>query len=560
MVTLVQLAGQLGFDMVRAGFRADPSADAHPLKWAWRYALVTLISGSTWGIAAILWLPGSSFEHHIFFLFVLACLCMATAITRASYLPAAAIYVVTACTPTFVLLLIGGSKLALVTLLLSVIFFLTALGWVKRINTTFRETFKLRLENADLVGRMMRLTAAAEQKRHEAEVAEARARAADKAKGEFLTILGHEIHAPLEGLAEMATRLRKEPLSATQRALTQTIEDSSQLIQRLLDDMVDLSEMEANAVNLRPAVFDPVELTRGVARLARHMAQERGLSLELDLVPGTPPYMIADPDRVRQILLNLISNAVKYTEVGGVMLRVAPVQMTPDATALRFSVTDTGIGLSAEAQTKLFEIFWQERPAGAKLDTASLVQRLQGGIGLGLPICDRLARLMGGRIGVDSVPGQGSTFWVLLPPDPGFDMTPYLSGENTTGSDKEQSREALIDHGRLFELERRLGAANITTHLAPALRRLRDIHRRVEESHASGEMTTLADAAFELQRTATELGLLAVARLAGNIDIAARRGLSDAVMQNMPRLSRKMGTSLEALAHAYPALSSEFAA
>jgi len=242
------------------------------------------------------------------------------------------------------------------------------------------------------------------------------------------------------------------------------------MLRRLFDDMIDFSQMEARTLELKPGIFDPAELAKSVVRLMRHQAKARQLSLELDLVPGTPPAMIADPDRLRQILVNLISNAIKFTETGGVILRVAPVPIAPAQTALRFSVSDTGAGLTPAMQARLFESFSPGETQAAGRDKPE-------GMGLGLAICDRLVKLMGGRIGVDSVPGQGSTFWFLLPGEPGADT---LLGAFEPGVQPLPEIERLVDHAHLYEIERALGVDAMRDHLVAALENILGLLRRIE--------------------------------------------------------------------------------
>ena len=282
---VIQIIAQLSFDRVRAGFRADPEASERALIWARRYAAVTFVSGMTWAVGGLLWLPGASFAHYIFYALVIYALAMATAITRATYPPAAIVYTATVATPTLVLLVLSREPLALATAALGGLSLATVAGWSRQINRSYREAIRLRFENADLVERMARAHAATEQKRQDAEAAERSAQGANRAKSEFLAILGHEVRTPIDGIARMAKLLRDEPLSDTQTGLAHSIEESSLMLARLFDDMLDFSQMEAQALELKPQSFNPVEIARSAVRLMRPQAAERRLSLELDLVP-----------------------------------------------------------------------------------------------------------------------------------------------------------------------------------------------------------------------------------------------------------------------------------
>ncbi|MDR3498860.1 MAG: ATP-binding protein [Parvibaculum sp.] len=547
VVMLFQLVAQILFDRVRSGFRADPDALTRATVWAKRYTAVTLISGSTWGVGGLLWLPGSSFAQHIFYALVLSCLSMSTAITRAAFPAAVIAYISMACAPTMILLILSGDPLGFATVALSLLFLLTLSGWTRRVNRSYAEAFRLRFENADLIERMARAHAATEQKRSDAEQAERRARAANRAKTEFLDILGHQVRMPLDTLARMARQLRDEPLTDAQRNLAQSMTESSQMLRRLFDDMVDFSQMEARSLELKPRSFDPHEIAKGVVRLMRPEAKERGLSLELDFVPGTPPSMVADPDRLRQVLVNLVSNAIKFTETGGVILRVQPVTFgRADPTpALRFSVLDTGIGLTPDAQARLFESFTQGEAASGS--------GRPGGMGLGLAICDRLIGLMGGQIQVDSAPGQGSTFWFLLPQEPGHSLG-HAPEIGRAEPERLSSPERLIDHDYLYELERELGAERITDHMVAALARVLDLQAKIEAARSQRDTVALGYNAEALQREAAEIGLIAVSEVAREIGDAVERGREDNAIHDVPRLQQKISATWRALSRSFPSL------
>lgn len=541
VVLAIQIVAQFSFDRVRAGFRADPHAMQRAMIWARRYAACTLISGMTWGIGGILWLPNASFAHQVFYLLVLACLSMATAITRASYPVAVFIYVTTALTPTLVILLISGQPLGFASVGLAALSLITLTGWTRNVNRSYREAFRLRFENADLVERMARAHAATEQKRADAEEAERRAKAANNAKGEFLDILSHEVSTPLDALARMAQQLGEEPLTGTQRNLSQAMGESSHMLRRLFDDMIDYSQMEARSLELKPVSFDPAELARSIVRLMRPRAQERGLSLELDLAPGTPPSMVADPDRLRQVLVNLVSNAIKFTETGGVIMRVQPVALDDGAAGLRFSVLDTGIGLAGDARARLFESFTQGGAGGA--------EARPGGMGLGLAICDRLVALMGGKIQVDSAAGQGSTFWFLLPREAdglaqGASPVPDASPS--------EARDQLLDHDHLYEMERELGATPMTDRIIEALGHILSLYRQIEALGEIRDGAALQRNARLLQKAANETGFPAIADVAGEISRAVDQGRTETTRHDVARLQQKIEATWAALARSFP--------
>ena len=225
------------------------------------------------------------------------------------------------------------------------------------------------------------------------------ARAASQAKTEFLAELGHEIRTPMTGVLGMAELLLSRPLGSIEQRYAQTIRNSGEVLLTLVNDALDLARIEAGRLHLAPAPFDPRALVQDMAELQRAKAEAKGLALRVDIAGNVPAQVLGDAVRIRQILLNLSSNAVKFTQTGNVQLALAS-----DAGNLRFTVSDTGPGIAPNDQAKLFQRYEQ-------LDGP---QRGSGS-GLGLAICRELATLMGGSIALESTPGAGSSFHVLLP-------------------------------------------------------------------------------------------------------------------------------------------------
>jgi PAS domain S-box-containing protein len=236
----------------------------------------------------------------------------------------------------------------------------------------------------------------------------AAADAASRSKSEFLANMSHEIRTPLNAIIGLAELLRDDPLSAQQRHSVSLIENSGQTLLRVIDDILDFSKVEAGRLTLMHEPFDPVQAIRDVVAILQVRAQQQGITLQAELTPGCPPAVLGDGARVRQVLLNLIGNAIKFTSRGGVTVTVAP-KTNDQGEWLQVRVIDTGIGIDAAAQSRLFEPFTQ-----AESSTA----RRFGGTGLGLAISRRLIALMGGRIGLSSEVGAGSTFWFEIPSQP----------------------------------------------------------------------------------------------------------------------------------------------
>ncbi|HEY5789996.1 MAG TPA: ATP-binding protein [Gammaproteobacteria bacterium] len=228
------------------------------------------------------------------------------------------------------------------------------------------------------------------------------AEAANRAKAGFLATMSHEMRTPLNAVLGLLGLLQDETLRPRQRELVGTAREAGETLLDLISDILDLSKMGAGKLQLENSAWEPAGLLQSVHRLLQPKAVEKGLALRLALPERLPGAVLGDPGRLRQVLLNLAGNAVKYTERGSVVIGLEVTPGDGRGQRLRFSVVDTGIGIAGERQAEVFTEF-------TMLD-ASYARRY-GGTGLGLAISRQLVELMGGRIGVDSELGQGSRFW-----------------------------------------------------------------------------------------------------------------------------------------------------
>ena len=238
-----------------------------------------------------------------------------------------------------------------------------------------------------------------------AKMAQDEAEAANQAKSTFLATMSHEIRTPMNGVVGTAELLEREPLSERQKRMVGTIRSSAAALMRIIDDVLDFSKIEAGHMELEEAPCSLHQLIAGAADLVTAQVEKKRLAVTTEIANGTPDALLADATRLRQILFNLVGNAVKFTEAGSIAIGARAVAQDDETVTLAFTVSDTGIGMNAEQQERLFKPFSQA-------DTSTT--RRYGGTGLGLSIVRRLAELMGGTAAVESTPGHGSTFTVTV--------------------------------------------------------------------------------------------------------------------------------------------------
>jgi PAS domain S-box-containing protein len=248
------------------------------------------------------------------------------------------------------------------------------------------------------------------------------AEAATLAKSTFLATMSHEIRTPMNGVLGMLELLQQTPLTAEQREMTSIVRESASSLLKIIDDILDFSKIEAGRIEIERVPMSPLNVVESVADAMAAQAHKKRLQLTTFVDASVPPIVEGDPVRLRQILFNLIGNAIKFTVHGGVAVHISVNSATPGGMMLRAQVRDTGIGLTPDERARLFQPFVQ---------ADSSTRRRFGGTGLGLSISRRLVERMGGEIGVDSTPGKGSSFWFTMSVAPSTELArpePDLSG------------------------------------------------------------------------------------------------------------------------------------
>ncbi|MES2255126.1 MAG: ATP-binding protein [Pseudomonadota bacterium] len=385
-----------------------------PHFWARRYTFTSAIAGATWGLGSVFWFVWGSFPAQAYLALAFLGMAATEFIARSAYRPAYIVHSVLALGPLVVMLAMQGDMFSTMTAILVVFFGAVLMSYSGGLGRMIDEGLTLRNENADLVVHL-------QNEKAEAILARDSARASTLAKSAFIANISHELRTPMNALLGMAQLLERADLPKQQADHVKVMLEAGRGLQTLLDDVIALTRDDDDA--LEDEDCDPVQIARAVTRLLQPRAWEKRLRLTLT-AGANLPRVAADPRRVRQALLKLADNALKFTDRGLVDIRIDLDGDSWKAPMVRFTISDTGPGVTPEIAQRLFKPFSPGDVSYA---------RKEQGAGLGLAVTKRIVEQAGGQIGFESTPGDGALFWFTLPASghAGMTATQNAAAENS---------------------------------------------------------------------------------------------------------------------------------
>ena len=506
---LLQIVVVIAAEQLTTAYRDRCKADGvhchDPHFWAQRYTFVSAIAGATWGLGAWFWFAPNSFPAQAYLALAYLGMTATEFIARSAHRPAYAAHTILSLGPLVVMLLLDGGLYAIMTAVLMGFFGAVLISYCKGMGRLIDEGIFLRSENAGLVERLSR-------EKSEALVARDAAQASTLAKSAFIANISHELRTPMNALLGMAQLLERAELPKQQADHVKVMLEAGRGLLTLLDDVIALTRDDDE--HLEEEDCDPLHTARAVARLLQPRAWEKRLRLTLTAAPDLP-RVAADPRRVRQVLLKITDNALKFTEHGLVDIRLDTERDEKGQAFVRFAVTDTGAGVTPEAAQLLFKPF---SPGD------SSYARRQQGAGLGLAVAKRIIDQAGGRIGFENVAGEGAQFWFVLP----------VSGQSEFGAGSRRGDAAQVPpHGQSFLVF--APAPNVAPHIANLL-------------EPFGNRVVVAHSAADAARHASQEKFNAIIASASDADLlAAAPGMKSPIIAVILRGDRAPSTTSHVL-------------
>lgn len=532
-------------ELMRASYLRNP--ESRPAReWAGIFAGLSALAGTSWALATVVWFEQGNYESNALLCLVILAIATSSMITRSAYLPALGLHLMLTMGPLILLLTLEGSPTSSFTASLGFVYAWFLYGWAAKLNRNQTETIRLRFSKAELIEELKAANEAAEAARLLAEQGRAAAEVGERAKAEFLATVSHEIRTPLNAILGMSQILAQSDLSDLQRESAQAICEAGSGLKLIVDDIIDLSRIEAGKLELEVADSDIRKIIATVIHTLEPRAIEKNLGLSATVDAAVPVHVAADARRLRQVLINLVGNAVKFTDQGEVK-----VSVEVNRGALYFTVSDTGMGIAPAAMDRLFAPFSQ-------VDQS--YTRRHGGTGLGLAICQRLVTLMGGEIGVESQPDQGSTFWFHVPLVAGQGSEEGSAYSVSIGEAKgdDDATAQVVDTAQIARLGLSLGEATLVGVLSTFLETENDILRQVDAAVGEGDASAAAQAGQDLASASADLGLVALSSASRALAQSARDSESgSAISVEADSLRREAKRTNDTLLKLFPALAAK---
>lgn len=528
---------QLYFNRLRTLHSESKIAHEDPIGWADRYARGCMMSGLTWGLAGLMWLPDAPFVLQALFSVVLYSVCISSVFSRHSYPPAMWSYVGMAWIPTSIGLLLASNNYAQFICGLGFLCVAFFGGWTRRLQKNNAENIRLQFENSDLAEAMVETNNRIQKKHEEAKAAWQEAQEAEQRRQDFLNMVVRQFDRPLSNLATASDVLGKTSLTEKQDTLVGAMRDDGRMLKRLISDIADLSSLTQSSLKLRPQSFDPAELTRDVVQLLRLELFSARLSIEVDLSTRLPTEMYADPDRVKQVIINLIVHATRHLTTGGVILHLAPVGMHPTGQAVRFSISATDTHMDPDGMAQVLNV---NAPLSERVGDAPE--------NLDLALCSQLVQAMDGQIGVDGTFGGNVIAWFMLACDPEVGkFIPESTQDVIPG-------RRILNLDTLYALEDQVGLTSMTQHLSETLGRVALACRHLETASSQADLRELLDVSQSIKEAARSIGLTDLSNIAGALSIAADSEDKVRAGQLTQEIQTGFASGYKELSRAYPSL------